>query len=88
MAHGEMQASLKTKKLRLRIIVIGHDSLCIKVMKTEMLIDACLFTQCYVYFLKESIIYMYKPGNMSSILLVEFSDRTWCRLLEDFDSNI
>lgn len=30
----------------------------------------------------------YKPGNVGSIFLVQFSDWAWCRLLEDFNCNI
>lgn len=29
-----------------------------------------------------------KPGDVSSIFLVKFSDRAGCRLLEDFNCNI
>lgn len=31
---------------------------------------------------------LYKPGDVSSIFLVKFSDWAWCRLLEDFYCNV
>lgn len=78
MAQGEMHASLEKKK---------------KQNKTQnsetfpFVLDLSSFNN-----MKSEHMYInttpYKPGDVSSIFLVKFSDWAWCRLLEDFNCNV
>lgn len=74
MAQGEMHASLgkKTHTKKVTLRFVLDLSSCNNMQSEHMHMNTTL----------------YRPGDVSSIFLVKFSDRAWCGLLEDFNCNV